>query len=730
MGKVRLALAIHNHQPIGNFDGVFEAAYQDSYRPFLELLEKYPRIPFSLHTSGCLLEWLVEHKPEYIERLKAMVAAGQVEIVGGGYYEPILAMIPSRDRQGQIRGYTEFLRDTFGAPVRGMWVPERVWEQSLVADIAQSGIEYSILDDYHFRKAGLRPGDLHGYFLTEDAGELLRVFPGSEPLRYLIPFQEVGRTIDYLREVSQRHENALVVFADDGEKFGTWPETKAHVYEHGWLARFLDGLVRNLDWIDVVTLGGALDALEPIGKVYLPDCSYREMTEWALPAERLIEFDRLWHRLDHQTDGGAIKEYLKGGFWRNFKVKYPETNEMYARMMEVSQRLERLCAQCPGALGDHRVNEARQALYRGQCNCAYWHGAFGGLYLPHLRNAVYSQLIDAENRLLEYERGKGAEFVGAQTRDFDFDGLPEVRLENDQLAAYFSPARGGHLYELDVRSFRVNLGASLSRRPEAYHEKILHAQLYSKDGVGSIHDRVVFKQEGLDKKLNYDWYPRKSFVDHFFAPGVSLDAVVQGTAVELGDFVTGRYRSTVSQTGDQSFVLLSRRGRVDGHELGVAKKTTLAANQRQFWTRYRIDNLPQDRPLCFAIEFNFAALAAGADDRYFRAADGQRIAPLGRVVDLESASELALVDEWIGIDVGLGVSRPAGIWSFPIESVSQSEGGFESVHQSVCVLLHWEIPAGRGGSADDWEVDVRLSVNPVRDGSESETFTESAVSME
>ena len=34
---LRLVLVLHNHQPIGNFDGVFEQAYHDSYLPFLDV---------------------------------------------------------------------------------------------------------------------------------------------------------------------------------------------------------------------------------------------------------------------------------------------------------------------------------------------------------------------------------------------------------------------------------------------------------------------------------------------------------------------------------------------------------------------------------------------------------------------------------------------------------------------------------------------------------------------
>lgn len=704
MAKIRFALALHNHQPVGNFEGVFEAAYEDSYRPFLDVIEKYPELPFSLHTSGCLMEWLVDKHPEYIDHLRALVNRGQVEILGGGFYEPILPNIPSRDRRGQIRGYSEYLLELFGQPIRGMWVAERVWEQSLVSDIAASGIEYTILDDYHFQKAGLRPDQLHGYYLSEDEGKIIRIFPGSEPMRYFIPFQEPHLAIDYLRHVHETHPNALVVFADDGEKFGTWPETKIHVYENGWIYRFLDALRANLDWIEVCTLSQAMDNLEPLGTVYLPDCSYREMTEWALPAERLQEYDHLWHDLEHEERGQLIRGFLKGGFWRNFRVKYPESREMYARMMQVSQRLQEIIEQDPSAFGDQKIHEARQELYRGQCNCSYWHGAFGGLYLPHLRNAIYSHLIQAEKWLQAYEQEGSGSYVKVQVRDLNFDGKNEVRLENDHAVAFIAPATGGHLYELDIRPINLNAAASLARRPEAYHEKIRNFQPNNGDDhhVASIHDRVVFKQPGLDERLAYDWYERKSLIDHFFEPELSVQDLTHSRFRELGDFVNGAYEARVGRTDDVATLSLSRHGHVDGSRVMVTKKIEMEAGQKDIRIRYRVDNLDH-RDLHFGIEFNFAAMAGGADDRYFHQLE-KRLGRLDSELDLPDSDRINLYDDWLGLDVGIQMSQQGGIFTFPIQSVSQSEGGFELVHQSACVLPHWHIPA----SADSWEVELTL----------------------
>jgi len=138
--SLRLCLVLHNHQPVGNFDGVFEQAYEDSYRPFLDVFEPYDGLNISLHTSGPLMEWLDKHHPEYLDRLAALVQAGRVEIIGGAYYEAILAMIPSRDRIGQIEMYREWLENRLGGQVRGIWMPERVWEQTFASDLAVAGV--------------------------------------------------------------------------------------------------------------------------------------------------------------------------------------------------------------------------------------------------------------------------------------------------------------------------------------------------------------------------------------------------------------------------------------------------------------------------------------------------------------------------------------------------------------------------------------------------------------
>lgn len=711
-GSVRLVLTFHNHQPVGNFDGVFEQAYRDSYLPFLDVMQDYPEIPFGLHTSGSLLEWLEPNHPEYIDRLRKMAGSSQVEIIGGAFYEPILANIPRRDRIGQIQTYTQHLNQLFHTKVRGMWLPERVWEQSFASDIASAGIQYTIIDDYHFRCAGIPQDELAGYYVTEDEGRLLFVFPDSEKLRYLIPFSKPAECIEYLREVASQFEDAVIVFGDDGEKFGSWPETHKHVYEDGWLRQFLDLLRANESWLKVTTPSGVLDHVAPVGRCYLPDASYREMTEWVLPPAAQKEFVSLTRMNADNVDWQRLVRFTRGGFWRNFRTRYPESNEMYSRMIDVSNRLAAL--QADSSLSDDQqelLEDARTHLYRGQCNCSYWHGAFGGLYLPHLRNAVYRELIEADTILEKIARANGP-WVDVCAADYNLDARQEVKLSNHRLIAWLSPATGGHLYELDIRANGVNLLATLNRRPEPYHQRILDfgKNIESTDDadLASISKDIKFKQPDLDKRIAYDKWPRKSLVDLFLQPQLSFEEFRRGEGL-LGDFACGTYEASIRKGDQKIAVEMRRRGHIS--ELtGEIRKVVVMSSDRpnEILIQYQVSGFAKDVPLHLAVELNFAAMPGGAGDRYFYNGTGQRLGTLDTMLNLPAADRLSLVDEWLGIDVGIESSRVGGIWTMPIETISQSEGGFEAVHQSVCVLPHWEFVMPENGP---WVVDLRLIID-------------------
>ena len=701
--KIHLCLVIHNHQPVGNFEDVFEAAYQDSYLPFLDVFEPFEDLCLSLHTSGPLIQWLQEKHPDYLSRVASLVEAGRIEIVGGAFYEAILPMIPTRDQVGQIEKFSGWLQQHICPQVNGMWVPERVWESNLASSIAKAGIRYTVLDDFHFRQAGLRQDQLYGDYVVEDQGETLRIFPGSEKLRYLIPFSSPDEVINYCREISQQQEGGVLVFGDDGEKFGTWPNTKKHVYDEGWLKSFFQALTDNKDWLSTCTLATAVERTQPQGKVFLPDCSYREMTEWSMPVQRQVEHEELAHQLEGDPRWKQIQSFISGGFWRNFKVKYPETNLMYSRMMYVSGLLQQAIEM--GA-SESVIEAARDHLYQGQCNCSYWHGAFGGIYLPHLRNAVYQHLLYAEN-LLRRSRTPETSFVEADSKDYNFDGRTEIRLANEHLTAWVSPHAGGHIYELDLMQIGHNLGATLARRNEVYHAKVLKGQNESDGDAASIHDMVVFKQEGLEEKLQYDLRLRNSLIDHFWDENVTLDDLADAKAMERGDFADGDFGAKIRRSPDRIQVMMAREGNAWGIPLKITKGLTFCKASNEIEIAYLVEGLPTDRSFQFAVEYNFAGLPDGQDDRFFSDDAGKKLGQLGEKIHLPSAKKLSLTDQWLGLELSLELDSDATIWAYPVQAVSQSESGFESVHQAVCVQPSWNI---RGDVTGRWSSRMKLKL--------------------
>lgn len=672
MRTINFLFGIHNHQPVGNFPEVLEKAYQDSYGPFLEVMSRHPKIKWSLHCTGILWDFLCERHPEYVKSVQAMAEAGQLEVMGGGYYEPIMPIIPDRDKKGQIDKLSAFIERKFGRRPRGMWLAERVWEPSLAAALSRSGMEYTVVDDAHFAAAGLDVNRLRGYYLTEEQGVKLAIFPISQRLRYAIPFDTVDKVISYFGECADESGRAALVMADDGEKFGLWPETHKHVYTNGWLDRFLEAVERNLEWIKPVTFSEYLSAHPAEGSVYLPTASYFEMSEWSLPSDAQEAFEGVVKQYEGKPH---IKRFLRGGFWRNFLTKYAESNNMHKKMLYVSEKVRKA-----GRAG-------KDALYAGQCNCAYWHGVFGGLYLPHLRNAVYAKLLEAEAAA-----SAASPAADIKTFDFDCDGREETLYESAGQNLYFSPHRGGALFEWDLPGRKVNLLNVLTRRQESYHARLREflANPHRVRGVRTIHDMVKVKEGNLDDHLHYDWYRRSSLIDHFLHPDTAFEGFRRCQYGEQGDFVLGEY----AVHADGGRVSLSRDGAVwdNDRRANVRVEKEILPFAGGLKVRYAVTNTGDgDAALVFAPEFNFA---------FSYRIDSETAA-------LEKATKWERNDDGFGFKMTMELSKEAGIWTFPLETVSLSEGGFERTYQGTVVLPIWKMKLAKGGH-EDFDISIEI----------------------
>jgi alpha-amylase len=704
MEKLKFLFGIHNHQPLGNFDHVFEEVYRQCYWPYFEVLQQFPKLKTTAHFSGCLLEWLKAHHPEYLETIGGLVQSGQLELLSGGFYEPILPSLPEEDAIGQICMMNDFLEAEFGCRPQGLWLTERIWSPHLPKIIAQAGIRYTIVDDTHFYYAGLQERQMHGYYLTESEGFSLGVFPITKTLRYSIPFALPEVTLDHLRRYRKEWGFDAVTYADDGEKFGGWPETHQWVYKEKYLYNLFAALEEQSDWLETMTFGEYLDGHPPTGRVYLPMASYEEMMEWSLPYEAGLSFRELKKELQaSKVDEARARVFLRGGQWNNFLTKYEESNHLHKRMLYAGGKVKQLPP------GHQETSGALRALYRSQCNCAYWHGLFGGLYLNYLRHALYAQLIAAENSaddlLLGTDRG-----LSVETVDFNKDGFEEVIISNPEINAFISPARGGALMELDYRPASFNLSNVLCRRPEVYHQDILAAGKTvgePGDPPHSIHDRVRFKEEGLEEKLIYDRWDRYSFMDHCLAPGTSLEQFKNNRHKALLCFEAQPYQW---EHGDDPvdpqapFVLRLQRGSIGDSSgekhLAVEKTYTFDPQAAKLEVSYSLQNKGEKRlDFIWMVEHNFTLLAGDATDRNYVLPEGRledsRMASAGVLPDIQI---LGMRDEFFGFELQLKYSPAVELWRFPVETVSQSEEGFESVYQGSCIAGRWRVQLEPGQS--------------------------------
>jgi len=710
---MNLAIGIHNHQPVGNFDFVFEEAYQKAYLPFLSVLERFPEIKLTQHYTGILLQWIKENHPEFLPRLKKLVSRGQVEMMTGGFYEPILAAISDEDKIGQIKKLSQYVKKETGYEPTGAWVAERVWEPDFPEPLAQAGVQYTVIDDAHFKYAGLEDSQLTSYFLSENNGQMIRIFPISEKLRYTIPFMPPEATIDYLAGIADEEGKRLATFADDGEKFGVWPKTYEQCYERGWVENFFRLLLENRDWIHLHTFTQALD-LPAAGRVYLPTASYREMMEWALPAVSLKKYEdfELW--LKNQSMAEENKVFIRGGFWRNFLAKYPESNHMHKRMLRGVARLKQI-----KTTKVKEWNKAQDHVYAAQCNCPYWHGVFGGLYLPNLRFPIYRHLIQADSVMdrLEHSPAELRQgWVRTESVDFDKDGSAELMVDSDRLSLCFNPAQGGALTELDLKDHAINLLDTMTRREEAYHRKLrqaAHAQGEPSEGeVASIHDLVLMKEEHLEQHLHYDWYRRASLIDHFLRADGTLEDFYQARYGEQGDFVNQPYQARVIKKAGSTKIELQREGHVwvNAEWAAIRLSKTIGVRPKGYGleVEYRITNLHSTAvSLWFGTESAFALMAGDAADRYYFSPGVEiqdaKLASIGTLTDIQ---EVGLCDEWLGLTIRLSTEKPTTFWRFPIETVSLSEAGFERVYQCSVVMPHWKISLSPG---EIWQ--TRLQMN-------------------
>jgi len=567
---IYFGMVFHLHQPVDNLGFIVEDAYQKAYKPIIDNIFEYSEVKVTLHISGSLLEWFLENKPDFIKKVKVMAKRGQLEIIGGGYYEPIFAIIPYRDKITQMKKLSDLIKKEFDLEVKGAWLSERVWEPNYPSFLNDVGLKYVIVDDNHFRSTGITEEDTFYTYVTEDEGKTLRIFPINEPIRYLTPWKPTYMTIDYLKRAADKKGDRFVLFISDAEKMGVWGTTheicyvKGHGHVEGdnkkpFIPAFFEQIINN-EWIKSITLSEYMERVPARGLVYLPTASYDKMEEWVLPTPIRKKFKKIRKQLKDNPEKEDEYLFLKGGFWRYFLVKYPESNNMHKKMLYVREKLIEIENQLNQAeLKKHqpKIDEAWDEIYKAQCNDCYWHGLFGGVYLQFLRFSVYTHLINAEKIIdqLNSEIAKlPNKYISILPVDFNKDSKMDILIESDILNLYINPSDGGTIFELDFKPKSYNILNTLTRWPEAYHES----------------DKIE-KEE-----LMVDRFKRSMLRVRFLDGDATLEQIEQDTYEEFGNFIDSEFKITRNEKDGKSAILeLECEGNIKDPDSEVVYPSTI-----------------------------------------------------------------------------------------------------------------------------------------------------------
>jgi alpha-amylase len=641
MIKTRLILGSHSHTPYGTLAASAESLYQNRYKPFIAALYRYPEIPATLHYSGSLLAWLEQSHPEFLMILSEMAERKQVELLGGGFYEPMFPLLPLVDRIGQIELLTTLLRKKFGKRPRGCWLPGMIWEQSLVGALQTAGMDYVFLSVEQFRAAGLSGAAAERPCHTEDQGKLLTVFPVATALGKAMA--EDGPRSAWRKRADGQDEavgRCLVVFPDWFESRpadGAAAETA--------LARWFEDLA-GIEDVELTTPSRFLKTGRVGQTAYFSSSADEKVMYWAMGNQRRQAFERLRDaavRMPAGADG-----LFSGAFPRQFLTRYPEANGLYAKMVYSHALINQL-------RGDkYRKKAAREELWKAQGCDGFWHVGGDGLYVGDLRKAAYSAMIDAE----KITREKGAFQPALVSFDFDLDGEREYLFRGGELNVYVK-AQGGAVFELDYLPKAWNYLDTLARRPESY----------------------------LEAGKPVDAYRRSAFVDYLLPPGFVVGQLDSASDAGARCCAGDRYEELAVDSARQELALRKPAGLTGPFAaIEIVKKYQLKKNALTV-SYALINHGDKIERFAFAPEIDLSLAGDGVDQQAiaWKRADGAGRSALADVV-LRGVDEVVLEDLGRGIKLTLAGTGPGEVWVRAIRTTCRIGGEIVDQYQSTSLM--------------------------------------------
>ncbi|MGI5172081.1 DUF1926 domain-containing protein [Treponema sp. OMZ 840] len=415
MGVVKICFVLSFSISGSELPENIEDLYQKKYKKILSFLYAHPDMCVSLFVPGLILEWIEKKHEEIISICSEMVNRRQIEVLGGGYYEPLFPLLLPADRSAQIEALITAIRKAAGKRPRGVFLTESVWDPSLISTFNTCGIEYTLLDSRLIPKSQFRPVSTFSPLLMEEMGKTTTVIPLHQSSLPRIE-QSPQEYLNFTHTIAESGESSILacVFS---------PKNFLNLLEAKWFEHFLNLLKE--DTVTSLSLPQLyLKQSRTRFRTYIPAGCMSDAALWTL--EPFVPHTRVFTE--------AIRPTVK-----DFLTVYPEARNLYSRMMYVSM----LINQCRG--DKVRKKAAKEHLHAAQNFAPYIYVGSGGISNKELRCKTYRRLLTAEKLVRE---ATGFQ-ENASAFDFNMSGKRDFLCCFENFNAFFD-LQGGILFELDI----------------------------------------------------------------------------------------------------------------------------------------------------------------------------------------------------------------------------------------------------------------------------------------
>ena len=389
--KLNLIFGIAYNLPIAWEEKEIEYWYQTTLLPFAKVLYRVENIRVTLYIPGHLLAWLNDRHAEYIQVLRELATAKRIELLGGGYYDPIFSLLPQRDIIEQIEYTSAEISRLFKKRPYGMWINGLDWQLSHISAFSKCDVRYSFLCDIDMIKQSRADTIPPAPVNTEYEGNVLTIFPLHGKIFDAWRDKRHHQILDTLATIHSApttQNRRIVALIDDSSRH------MGHKYIEKWFA-----LLKKAErWIETVCPNDLFKVNIPLARYYF--------------------YSRRQCGIELLSDN------------------YSQRARLYAKM----QFTRAIAHQIRG--DKQRKQLAINLVLQSQNHFGYRQDTLPINHLEQLKKS-YQFLIEAE-RIAHQQRSLPQ---AIRAFDIDYDGLDEYIFQSKQITAV-THRRGGALVEL------------------------------------------------------------------------------------------------------------------------------------------------------------------------------------------------------------------------------------------------------------------------------------------